>query len=339
MELDLRAEVLITRKCNLRCNYCGLVDNERQELTLEQWKRGFKLLFDVLNVKMLCILGGEPLVLGIDYLCELSKYLSQFKDRKFAFVSNCVGITDSDIDKLINAGVNSWATSIDAIGDSNIKNAQKYKSQQGLKTLLKFKENGLKNLMGIITVNKKNIKNVIPTVDALLEYGIIPNVEICHYKRGPYNIFCADKEALKDDLLDYSYFEEIKKMASELIRRSSQYNFFQIPEFFELWLDSKKSIELKWNCRHFSFMAVDSDGSLGVCDDYFPPDMAKINILDLGNTNKEDFKKLWLKNTAKCPGCFMSSHVSSDLYVDEMLTERSARIINSNYTEALEYNF
>ncbi len=337
MELHLRAEILLTRKCNLRCNYCGLVDNERDELTLEQWKKGFQLLFDVLNVKNLCLLGGEPLVLGIDYLCDLAKFLAGFKDRQFAFVSNCMGLTEKGIGRLVDSGVNTWVTSIDAIGDANLSQSQRIKSQQGLKTLLKFQKYGLKNLMGVITISKRNIKHVIPTVNALLEYGIIPNVEIVHYKRGPYNIFCAPRDILKEDLLDHSVFAEVQELSAQLIELSGKHNFFQVPEFFALWADSKKSLDLKWNCKHMTFIAVDSNGCMGVCDDFFPPEVAKINILDLENITKDEFKKVWLKNCPTCPGCFMSSHVTSDLYVDNMLSARSAGIFNANMTKALEY--
>lgn len=334
MNLGLRAEILLTRKCNLRCNYCDLVNTNKNELTLEQWKRGFELLFNVLDVKLLAILGGEPLVLGIDYLCELAEFLSGFKDRKFALVSNCVGLEDKDIDRLIKSGIKAWVTSVDAVDASGLHNAQRIKSQHGLNTLVRLSEKGVKHISGVVTVGKKNIKNVMPTVEMMINMGIMPNVEIVHYKRGPYNIFCAEKERLMGDLLDHSDFEDIQKLSTDLQKLSLQNKFFQVPEFYEMWSKPQYSIGLKWNCRHFSFVSVDSDGTMGVCDDFFPPGLSKINVLDLENVGRDNFEKLWLESCRSCPGCFMSSHVMSDLYVERKLSRRSSRIINSNLAEA-----
>lgn len=68
----------LTRGCNLRCTHCYIsADNEQVgELNLEQWKIGFKALFEYIKNPKITISGGEPTQKR--YLGELVKFLADY---------------------------------------------------------------------------------------------------------------------------------------------------------------------------------------------------------------------------------------------------------------------
>lgn len=68
----------LTRGCNLRCSHCYISAEKEQvgELTLEQWKIGFKAVFTYIKNPKITISGGEPTQKR--YLAELVRFLSDY---------------------------------------------------------------------------------------------------------------------------------------------------------------------------------------------------------------------------------------------------------------------
>ncbi|MFC0820617.1 radical SAM protein [Moraxella marmotae] len=66
----------LTRSCNLRCAHCYISADKEQagELSLEQWKTGFKAIFEYIKNPKITISGGEPTQKR--YLGDLVKFLA-----------------------------------------------------------------------------------------------------------------------------------------------------------------------------------------------------------------------------------------------------------------------
>lgn len=114
--------LLLTYRCNLRCNMCYyyneaeesnthkmLHDRKSEELTYAQIE---KMVDDIaeMGVKVLTLHGGEPLVYGD--LFKISKY-ARSKGLLVNFFTNGILLNEENIDKLIDAGINAITISID----------------------------------------------------------------------------------------------------------------------------------------------------------------------------------------------------------------------------------
>jgi len=53
------AQLLLTHKCNLQCLHCNIVNEQRSELTTEQWQKVLRELKDLGTLKVI-FSGGEP---------------------------------------------------------------------------------------------------------------------------------------------------------------------------------------------------------------------------------------------------------------------------------------
>lgn len=111
------AKILIWEQCPLRCTYC-FVDKESENTITEQTLFNFidLLLFSKWNIKLLHLLGGEPLLhkpllkKGVLYARKLAKSLD--KDLTISFCTSWI-LFDEDILQFVNQNNIKLAWSID----------------------------------------------------------------------------------------------------------------------------------------------------------------------------------------------------------------------------------
>ena len=51
----------VTRRCNLNCPYCFDKDDNRNELTEQEWKKAIDKLYS-LGTRLIAFMGGEPTI-------------------------------------------------------------------------------------------------------------------------------------------------------------------------------------------------------------------------------------------------------------------------------------
>jgi len=314
----LKAEVLITKRCNLNCSFCKIPKDikERDELNLEEWKEAFRIVYEDLGASFIAIYGGEPLCLDKDKLLDIIENLSSYREKgkSYTLISNCIGLTNEYMDEMIDKGLDSFTASMDTLDENeSLDNISKIKSRKGLNTLLKFKEKGIRDVCGIITATKKNIKNIPQTVKYLSDKGIWVGIDVIHYRKG--NTDLPKKSQVEELLLTRGDMPIIIEVADKLIRMKKEgYLIFPTYEVLEGWKNPNYIIDLNWKCgtNHPYCITIDSNGTLMECDSFRGSRIKKYKIFDLPNKWKE-FKKDYFDDVCyECLGCFWSTHFCAE---------------------------
>jgi len=117
-----------TYKCNANCIMCSarsLNNPNRKELTLDErkivWKQARKL--GVIHTQFT---GGEPMVMGIDWLCQAIKNLNP-KSTLISMTTNGLLLDENKLDKLKEAGLDTIQVSLMSF------DAEKHKRRMGIK--------------------------------------------------------------------------------------------------------------------------------------------------------------------------------------------------------------
>jgi len=325
-----KAEVLITRRCNLKCASCGVIKHEVPEMTLAQWNRAWDVIYNKLGAGFVAIYGGEPLMMGEAWLLEIIYQLSQYrrKDRDFTIISNGCGLQRGTAERFMAMGLQSWTSSVDTIsGNKRLGKPVLAKTAAGLKALRLFRELGLRDTCGIITVTAQNLDDIIPTVHQLCGEGHWVGIDLIHYQRGDGEYsFSTRKEDMPELILGPQHMEKLALVADQLLREYGELKVFPTRKVLEMWKDPKFVLDLSWKCKPGHAITIDSDGSIGLCDDRMPTEMGNLrklqlklnapwNILDFARSHI-DFEALWgefldwyYRDLAFCKGCAWSTHV------------------------------
>ncbi|MCK5473967.1 MAG: radical SAM protein [Candidatus Aenigmarchaeota archaeon] len=301
------AQILGTRECNIRCDYCRLVRDipfeRKDELDIDGWKTAFSKM-DSFGIKTVKGLGGEWSVK--EYLPELVEFITNNTNIKFALLSNS-SFDNPYRTKLVDGGLNSYFASVDwadpKILDSNGKSAP------GLKMLLELKELGVENLGANTVIMPQNIDHIPQILEFLTENEIVMNLCPAH---GGDNYAFEYRAKTKSGNIANCMPGELEELVDTLFDMKDDGCFFAAPASY---LDAIKThaIPLDWKCGEFSQLRIDANGDLKICPDGGPMHYVnagietneKYNILSM---SPNDFRDLYAsfdanKWRARCPGC------------------------------------
>jgi MoaA/NifB/PqqE/SkfB family radical SAM enzyme len=306
----LKAEILLTRHCNLNCSYCNIVDNSRKsELGYNDWCKAFDNIINVLGAKFLALYGGEPLV-KFDLLCELIRYLSlKYPEIDHTVISNSILLTPDRAKELVRAGLKSWTVSADSLSNANARD------NAGFKALELFRLLGVKDLAVSITIHKKNLHEVVDLVRYVNSQGYWALFDIIHFDKGGYT-FSPKPEKCPEYVLTMEDAPQLQKIAHELTTMYYKEDalIHQLPEFFNYVANPYYSIERNWMCSYPAWITVDSNGYMMCCEDWSPSNTYSHNITEITDQEKWDkFVEVWKKDVSKCKGCLWSGHLLSEI--------------------------
>ena len=313
----LKAEVLITRRCNLKCSYCKVIKKEVEEMSVEQWAKAFDIIYNKLGASFIAIYGGEPTMLGKKKLLDIIDILNTYKKdgKSYTIISNSVLLDDNYIKELIEHSLDSWTASVDTISDeAEYADYDAFKKTRcGLEALKKLRAGGVRDVCGIITVHKKNIKNIPLTVHYLTRHGIWASMDVIHYDKGGDN-FSSPKNSMRDLLFTREDMPLIRSVADELLKMYDTHKIFPTPKILEMWKDPRYIVDLDWKCGDVYCITVDSDGSLLECDATQGSRIKSYNVFDLDNEKIwNTFKSDYMEDVAmECKGCFWCTHVMAE---------------------------
>lgn len=150
----------VTNECNLRCEYCFTELNTdvmpiSTVKTLIEKSRGFKSV-------ELVIMGGEPLMVGLDYLRELREYVDchMYETKQFinmTLVTNGMMLEDEHFDMFSQISVSYDGHKLGQKGNGHIRR--------------KIKKYAKKITVTVI-VNKNNYQHLQSIYDELEEFGV-----------------------------------------------------------------------------------------------------------------------------------------------------------------------
>ena len=259
---------ILTRKCNLSCNYCGISRNKKNspyppidyflknEMTtdyiirkLEWFKNHNPNIFHI-------FMGGEPLL--FDNLSDIIKYCN-YNEINYTIISN--GIDQKRIKQFFSKVeyVKGFTCSIDPILMKNlgVRCNTLDKSISGLKTLTEFK-NEIEDPVAEITCNRYNIKYIYPLVEKLTLEGICSDITAIDISKNKH----YDFSNVTDENILLQKTDELINCFNKIIDDKLNVH---LPEILPEILNTLPS---NMDCNPIDRMknlVIDSDGSMRLC--------------------------------------------------------------------------
>ena len=326
---------LLTRKCNLNCDYCAIVKNYiekpsvypdmsyyiKNEMSTEVIINGLKLLkqhnSNIFNI----FYGGEPMLRND--LPEIIKFCNE-NEIFYTIISNNTPEVQPLIKKLFDkvGYVEGFTSSVDPMAnDLNLKESRVIKSIEGLKRLKEIQAKGLvKDVVAEITVMKSNAHNLHNLVSTLSKDEIYSDITFVDIAKSQYYDFSniTDKNILvkQEDiakiLLDIM---NDKKLLVHMKETLFPIMFYSLPSEFDCKLEDG-----------IHNITIDADGSLRLCirirGIFLPNQINLSNIFDkedISTVSKYFYDLLCLEKKNLCKLCnhsclMMSQYIDNNEY-------------------------
>lgn len=267
---------LLTRKCNLKCDYCAIVKNydgmptecyPRMKHYYKQQMTSFQVI-DILDTikrhnpdAFHIFYGGEPILFN-----GLNHVINHCNENEihYTIISNNTQSIQHLIQKLFDETdyIQGFTSSVDPVVDqefSSMKLDRVVKSIEGLKRLKEIQKQGkVKDVVAEITVMKNNLKYLYDLVRILTDEGISSDITFIDIAKNKY----YDFSNIRDPKLLVT-----KEAAKDVIDRLliSNFNIHMkdtlLPVIYEI-LPSDMDCELEKGVHN---IAIDADGTLRLC--------------------------------------------------------------------------
>lgn len=262
---------LLTRRCNLNCEYCAIVKNYvdmpgeyppmshylKNEMSLpyilgglERFKRHNPDCFHIFY-------GGEPL-LRKD-LPEIIHYCNA-RNIHYTIISNNTSEIRPLIDKLFERVdyVKGFTASVDPSFNEEVTDDRVTKSASGFTNLLRLKDR-VDDVVAEITVMKQNVKYLYQLVDALTRNGISSDITFIDVAKSPY----YDFSDITDESLLVNQSPELADAFQLLQDRNLDIHMKKVllPMIWNI-LPSNLDCELEKGVHN---VTVDADGTIRLC--------------------------------------------------------------------------
>jgi len=262
---------LLTRKCNLKCEYCAIVKNYKNkppeypdmkyyhfnEMKTESIIEGLRK-FNIHNPDMFHIFyGGEPM-LRKD-LPAIINYCNT-ENIHYTIISNNTPEVQPMIMNLIEKTekVEGFTASIDPVFNESSSDDRVLKSIHGLKNLVLLK-NYVEDVVAEITVMKQNVSHLYSLVRQLTDMGINSDITFIDIAK---NIF-YDFSDISDPNLLVRRSQTLSEQFSFILDKDLDVHMKEIliPETWDI-LPSDMDCKINENLHNIS---VDSDGTIRLC--------------------------------------------------------------------------
>ncbi len=322
MKKLIKSEILWTRKCNLRCQYCnmweepGIINKD-----INQWKQGLRNL-KKLDCEFIAIYGAEPLM-DMTYLDEFIKESNDL-NMFHTLITNCsVPDAKEKIKYLVKkGGLNSLTVSFDGTENELKDKSSSVKSSNGIETLKWFQKEfpTFRDTAVVFTLTKTNLFNILDWIPKLSQENIFVFFDLIHNDIGNPGTKCKNYSGIENLLFTENDKELIVEFGKKLLelKQTEKYKIHQSYSFInELVNNPEIYINHSWNCAKEcvfpSWITVDNSGIVRVCDDFYIKGDKDWYFWDLNESNFEEFSKYWKDLTLKnCKGCFWNTHYDAN---------------------------
>ncbi len=311
----LWSHLWVTRRCNLTCDYCFVLDYEKEQLNTKEMKTVINKLFDLGN-RFISFVGGEPTIRK-DFL-KLVNYACK-KGMVTHFTTNGV-MLDKDktyINKIGNSGIDIINLSIDSILEFNSTKKDYIRNKSVLDTLLKAREKFGFEVVTNLVLTSKNLDTVIPTVEKMNQLNVPMSIGLISK-----DFYTSERKIKTPVKPDYSlFFDNNEKLqmlfpiVDELIQlKRKGYGIINVEDYFK---DIKRFLSgerVNWYCSGGEYyLSVDCDGKVGVCSLLSPEE---INIHSLKKNALGNMHKIREQRLAEChTECLSLCFYQSSYYV------------------------
>lgn len=317
----VKAEILWTRKCPLRCPYCAMADGRSNGLSIDQWKSGVDNL-KKLGCGFAAFYGAEPLA-DFDKLCDVVGYTESVGIHTTVITSGIVPNFYKKVDDLHRAGAKSLSMSYDIVPPDSQTEA---KTNKAIASLLYFAQKGsIRDIAAISTLTRLNYQHFIQSVVRQTRKNIWSFFDLIHQDRNQPGSKCKNYNGISDLLFHKTDINSFLEFLDDLYELKNKGFLCHTSKQFINMIKNNPNllIDYSWNCANSkvfpSWVTVDCDGLVYPCDDYQPHNILQIPIYELFD-NWSRFSKLWKKDVlANCPGCLWNTHVDANLIKEGLL--------------------
>jgi len=264
---------LLTRRCNLNCDYCAIVKDydlkppqypdmryyAKNEMTTSYVQNVLKLIKEHNPEAFHIFYGGEPL-LRKD-LPDIINFCNHYNIH-YTIISNNTPQIQPLIKRLFEETdyIQGFTSSVDPVLDStNTSKDRIVKSIEGFKQLVEIKKQGkIKDVVAEITVMKHNVEYLYDLVKKLSENGINSDITFIDISKNPYydfaNVYDVNQLVTK---------EEAREPIEKLLKSD-----FDIHMKDQLLPMIYASLPSNMDCkidRTLHNISIDADGSVRLC--------------------------------------------------------------------------
>ena len=296
--------LFLNRACPRGCPQCGISDNSRKPLGVEEWKRAITKLRDIFQARFFLFLGTEPLLLK-EGLVELVRWFTQ-ENLFYGFYSTSPEPLFSKYKQaLVDAGLNNWSAGIDALPGWSLDPITNKKVTESIEGLQWMAEQGVQTHT-LTTIHKKNLS----TIPRILQWcqenipGCQSSLNFIEWKKTPQFDFFSKHEDMKDLCWDGNETLKVKEiMLWVLLLSRVKGRIIQTPDAY-LLNAHRHYLTLNQHCQGIVGPAVDCDGIMRLCGYSTGERVKSWNILDEDFQDGLDiFLQDWNNDLQECPGC------------------------------------
>ena len=304
------AQIFLTRKCNLSCGYCKLVDNQcLDELDLQGWKDAGEAMARI-GIKTVKILGGEPTVR--DWLPELVTWYQNLGIR-VALLSN--SLFDEEMEeRLVSSGLFGYFASVDSLADIHHYDTHTgEKSRSGYAMLKRLQAKGIPLVAANAVIQRQNIHDIPELVQRLSDEGIYINLCTIQHTRDKSREFSrADvnqgNRRFREE--DRQLLRESAATLTDMRRRGVK---IAVPASY---LENMEHYapDCSWRCERLSQLRIDADGGMMLCNEYRTPLADSFNIVGLARDQWAEYQQIWIgeRESTECQGCYWSCFLQAE---------------------------
>lgn len=319
---------LLTRRCNLSCEYCRIVKNYKNkpldypdmkyyiqnEMNTETVISGLKKIKKHNPDSFHIFYGGEPLLR--EDLSDIINYCNS-ESINYTIISNNTEKVYPLMESLFKKTnyIEGFTASIDPIIYQNKNNDIFKKSFYGLQRLQEY-SSIIKDVVAEITVTNDNLQFLIPLLRDLTSKGINGDVTFVDISKSPY----YDFSDIEDDDILVKKSKMLRDIINTIIDEKLNVHMREtlLPKIYDI-LPSNLDCGIE---NDFHNMTIDSDGSVRLClriRGFSTPESFTIeNILD-DNGNLNEYLKQCIEYDKKkyCLYCNWTCMIMSKIISEE----------------------
>jgi len=320
---------ILTRKCNLECDYCGIVRNSNETIypninyynsfqmnynyvieSLEQFKQYLPDCFHIFY-------GGEPFM--FPHLDKVIQYCNDNNIWYTIITNNSKKIQPKIIKVLDKVGLFRGLTaSIDPIIYDPIfhpsKKDRREKSLAGLENLISISDR-VDDMMAEITIDKSNLEYIYQLVEKLTKHKIWSSITFVDIKKSRYYDFSnvTDINELVDDT------QALRSVCAKMIDDGLWIHMGE-----ELLDRTLNILPSTFNCELENYMhnlTIDADGSIRLCLRIKGKYTSDYYVKDFFNDFENIHNAMIVDKKEYCKLCNWTCPIMSKLAVEEDMTK------------------
>jgi len=312
---------ILTRKCNLKCNYCGITKNYnnspypsidyflKNEMSLSFILKGLEWFKNHNPNCFHIFMGGEPILRGD--LHFIINYCNN-NNIHYTIISNNTDQIQDRVKRLFSNTeyIKGFTVSIDPIIYKKNDYSDRFiKSSQGLKNLLKYK-NGISDCVAEITVDNENLKYLIPLIEDLTSKNICSDITFIDISKNKY----YDFSNIKNSSLLVQKSDKLLEIFDYIIKNNLNIHMPEIlPKIFNI-LPSNLDCDIQNDIHNIT---IDADGSVRLCLRIRGKETPKNKLFSYlnsdGELNKMLIENIKIDKKNYCKFCNWTCPLMSDL--------------------------